>query len=142
VDPRYFLTTNSYTGTVTILTGAAPPVFVNVRVDMKIDVSAVTVSAIPNPVPQNSGTWQLRLHLAETNGASTLLTGLRIDGVDYSAQIAGFFGTNRIAALGAIDATIHVSGLVAPVDKFFEFLGKDEASGQTWSQTLTVTFNQ
>jgi len=140
VDPRYFMATSSYTTPITVLSGAAPPVFVNVRVDMKIDTSTVTVSAIPNPVSQNGTTWSLRLHLAESNGSPTRVTGLRIDGADYSEQIAAWFGSNRIAALGALDANINTSGLVTPVDKFFEFFGRDEGSGQTWYRTLTVTF--
>jgi hypothetical protein len=107
---------------------------------MKIDTSTVTVSAIPNPVSQNGTTWSLRLHLAESNGSPTRLTGLRIDGADYSEQIAAWFGSNRVAALGALDANINTSGLVTPVDKFFEFFGRDEGSGQTWYRTLTVTF--
>jgi hypothetical protein len=140
VDPRYLIRSDSYTSTITILSGAAPPQYIDVRADMKIDTSNVSVSANPNPVPESGIIWQLTLHLQETNGAATKLTGMRIDGTDYSSNLATWFGDGGIGANGSIDATIHTSGLVTPVNKFFEFFGQDVASGQPWYRTLTVTF--
>ncbi|HEV2688077.1 MAG TPA: hypothetical protein VGV35_05970, partial [Bryobacteraceae bacterium] len=140
VDPRYLVAADTYTTTIAIQSGAAPPQFINVKVTMKIDASNVAASAIPNPVLQNGGVWSVKLHLDETNGAATQLTGLRIDGADYSANIASWFGTNRLDANGSIEGAISTSGLVTPVDKYFEFFGQDIASGQRWYRTLTVTF--
>src|SRR5262249_17292379 len=57
LDPKYFVTSDVYSSTLTILSGAAPPQYVNVSMDMKLDISSVSVSASPNPVPQNNGTW-------------------------------------------------------------------------------------
>src|SRR5207248_2385842 len=138
VNPRYFVKSGIYSTSIAILAGSAPPQFIDVQVNMLIETSNVVVSAVPNPVPSIDGTWQLGLHLQETNGADTRLTGLRIDGADYSANISGWFGASRLTAKGALDATIHTSGLVTPVDKFFEFFGQDVTSGQTWYRTLTV----
>lgn len=141
VNPQYFIQSDTYTSTVTILSGAAPPQFVNVSVNMNIQTSNVVAWANPNPVPNNNGSWQLQLLLQETNGAATTLTQMKIDGVDYTSSIPGFFGTASIPANGGISATVHTSGLVAPVTKYFEFYGKDVASGQTWYRLVTVTFN-
>jgi hypothetical protein len=141
VDPKYFVTADTYTSTITLLSGAAPPVFINVSVTMAIDISNVTVSAVPNPVPQDSNTWTLTLNLAESAGASTTVTGLKIDGTDYSSSIPAFFGSANLPANGTLAGTIHTSGLYAPVTKFFEFFGRDNGSGQTWYRQLTVTFN-
>jgi len=140
VDPKYFIQSDTYTTTIAILSGAAPPQYINVSVNMNIQTSTVTASAIPNPVVESGNSWSLKLHLQESNGAATTLTKLRIDGVDYSSNIASWFGTNSIAAMGSIDATISTSGLLTPVNKYFEFFGQDTASGQTWYRTLTVTF--
>ena len=142
VNPKYFLQSDTYTTTVAILSGAAPPQYFDVQVTMKIETSNIVVSAVPNPVPQSGTTWRLSLHLAETNGAATRLTGLKIDGVDYTANIPAWFGTAIIPANGAANGIIHTSGLVTPVLKFFEFFGRDAASGQTWYRTMLVTFVQ
>lgn len=142
VNPKYFLQSDTYTTPVAILSGAADPQYLNVQVAMKIETSNVAVSAVPNPVPENGTTWQLTLQLTETNGAATALTAVKIDGTDYSANIGRWFGTAIIPANGTASATIHTSGLVTPVNKFFEFFGRDVASGQTWYRTLTVTFTQ
>jgi hypothetical protein len=111
-------------------------------VNMVINTSNGVVSSVPNPVPSplNGAAGQLTLVLHETNGSPTTLTGLRIDGADYSANITGFFGTNKIPAGGAIEGTIHTGGLITPVTKFFEFYGTDTASGATWYRQLQVTF--
>jgi hypothetical protein len=134
LDPKYFVTADTYTSTITVLSNAAPPQFVNVTMNMQFDVSSVTPSATPNPVANAGGTWTLHLHLADTGGAQSKLNGLHIDGDDYSGNIAGWFGSNSIPANGAIDATIYTQGLNAPVQKFFEFFGQD------WYRTLSVSF--
>jgi hypothetical protein len=68
------------------------------------------------------------------------LTQMKIDGVDYSANLPVWFGTTLLPANGALSAAIHTSGLVVPVTKYFEFWGKDVLSGNTWYRLLTVTF--
>jgi len=140
LDPTYFVTADTYTATITVLSGAAPPQFVNVTMTMKFDASNVTVTSTPTPVPNQGGTWSLQLHLADTGGAQSQLTGLHIDGADYSANIAPWFGSNTIPANGTIGASIYTTGLNAPVQKFFEFFGQDTATGVTWYRTLTIGF--
>ncbi|HLW76525.1 MAG TPA: trypsin-like peptidase domain-containing protein, partial [Bryobacteraceae bacterium] len=143
VNPAYFLQSEMYTSPLTLISGAAPPVYINVNVRMTINTSNVVATATPNPVPSTSnGTvWSLTLQLQETNGAATTLTAMKIDGVDYSSSIAAFFGSALIPANGTVSAGIHTTGLVTPVVKYFEFFGKDNLSGNTWYRELPVTFN-
>jgi lysyl endopeptidase len=140
VDPKYLYEPGFYTGTVTILSGASEPQYINVTLEMKLDASDVSVTVSPSPVPQDNGIWTLQIQLTERAGSATALTGLRIEGEDYSAQIRTWFGTATLPANGRIEGTIHVRGLFAPVDKYFEFFGQDVSSGRQWYRNVTVTF--
>lgn len=144
VNPAYLNSADTYAGTVTILSGAAPPQYINVGVDMSLLVSKVVITANPNPVLPVQGTngqvWAVSLKLQETNGVATTLTGFRINETDYSSQIGAWFKTANISADGSIAATISTSGLVAATNEYFEFFGTDPASGKTWSQQLVVSF--
>ena len=142
VNPSYFTQSDTYTSPVTLLTGAAPPVFIDVNVNMVINTSNVVASASPNPVPESGTSWSLSLQLQETNGSATTLTQMKINGTDYTSSITGFFGTNTIPANGTVSAPLHTSGLLAPVTMYFEFYGKDVLSGTTWYRLLPVTFTQ
>ncbi len=145
VNAAYLSQAGPYIGTVTILSGAAPPQYINVRVDMATQLSKVVITANPNPVLPVAGAeglvWTVGLNLRETNGVATSLTGLRINGTDYSAQIAQWFGTAAVSADGSIDATLSTTGLTASTDEYFEFFGTDPGSGKTWYQELVVNFS-
>ena len=138
VDPAQLAQPGVYSGTVTILSGAAPPQFINVTATARVDQSSVGASISPNPVFQSDGQWSFKIRLAETAGAATRVTALRLNGADYSAYIANWFGTARIAANAAMEAPLHASGL-PPGDQYFEFEGVDDASGQTWYRVATVS---
>ncbi len=140
VNSTYFTQSETYATTLTLLSGAAPPVYVDVSVNMVLNTSNVVATATPNPVAANGTTWSLMLELQETGGAATTITEMKIDGVDYTSSIASFFGSNKLAARGALRANIHTSGLITPVTKYFEFYGQDTLSGQTWYRLLLVTF--
>ena len=140
VNPTYFTKSETYATTLTVLSGAAPPVYVDVSVNMVLNTSNVVATATPNPVAANGTTWSLMLELQETSGAATTITQMKIDGVDYTSSIVSFFGSNKLAARGALRGNIHTSGLITPVTKYFEFYGQDTLSGQTWYRLLQVTF--
>jgi uncharacterized protein (TIGR03437 family) len=115
---------------------------VTVTVNLPTSGSAIIPSFNPNPVaqqaPDASGyTWFFTVTLTETAGTATTLTGLSIGGVDYSAQIVGFFGTATVPSKGAIVASIRSKGYTAPISLPFVFSGTD-ASGLKWTQTQSV----
>ena len=104
--------------------------------------SAVVVSANPNPVYQQApdaqgNKWSTQITLKEEAGIATTLTGFTMNGADSS--LSAFSGTS-IPALGSITATIKFANLNAPTVVVFGFTGKD-ASGQTWSQQISVPFD-
>ena len=140
VDPAQLAQPGQYSSTVTILSGAAPPQFINVSATVRVDQSNVVASISPNPAYQSGGQWSFTIRLAETAGAATRVTALRLNGVDYSPYIATWFGTASIAANAAIEAPLNAAGL-SPGDQYFEFEGVDQASGQTWYRVATVTLH-
>lgn len=140
VSPKYFTKTETYATILTLLSGAAPPQYVDVNVNNVLNISNVVATASPNPVSESGGSWSVNLQLQETSGAATTITEMKIDGVDYTSSIVPFFGTNQLPAKGTLTAAVHTSGLVVPVTKYFEFHGQDVLSGQTWYRLLLVTF--
>ena len=140
VDPAQLAQPGQYSSTVTILSGAAPPQFINVSATVRVDQSNVVASISPNPAYQSGGQWSFTIRLAETAGAATRVTALRLNGVDYSPYIATWFGTASIAANAAIEAPLNAAGL-SPGDQYFEFEGVDQASGLTWYRVATVTLH-
>ena len=129
-----------YTGTVTILSGAAPPVFINVTATVRLDQSNVIPAITPNPVVQSGGQWSFQIALQETAGAATRLTGIKVNGTDYSTSVNDWFGTTHIPANGTIVAPLHGTGVFPAGDQYFEFWGVDDASNTPWYRVTTVTF--
>jgi hypothetical protein len=139
-DPSQLDQPGQYSSTVTILSGAAPPQFINVTATVRLDQSNVVPAITPNPVVQSGGQWSFQIRLLETAGAATRVTGIKVNGTDYSPAIDNWFGTNHIAANGAIAAPLHGTGLFPPGNQYFEFWGIDDASNQPWYRVTTVNF--
>jgi len=139
VDPSQLPQPGQYSSTLTVLAGSAAPQFVNVTVTVQTSQSNVNALVAPATVTAVNGVWGFQIQLAETAGVATRVTALKIGGTDYSANIAAWFGTNRIAAMGAVQASLKASGLPAG-PQYFEFWGADEASGQTWYRIASATF--
>jgi hypothetical protein len=129
-----------YTSTVTILSGAADPQYIDVTATVSVNQSNVVASIAPNPVTQNAGSWSFTVQLAETGGAATRVTSLKIDGTDYSSAIKSWFGTDHIDANGSIQAPLQTSGVFPTGTQYFEFWGVDDVSGQQWYRVATVMF--
>jgi hypothetical protein len=140
LDPARVGNPGRYTGTVSILTGAAPPQFVNITATAKVDVSNVTASISPNTVSPTAGQWSFQIRLQETGGAATRLTQVKLNGTDYTSSIKDWFGSDRIAANGSIVAPLTGAGPFPRGDQYFEFWGIDDLSGQHWYRVATVTF--
>jgi hypothetical protein len=130
----------TYTSTVTILSGAAPPQYLTVTAVVAQDQSNVVATIAPNPVVQNGGQWSFQIKLAETAGVATHITAAKFNGQDYTSSVTGWFGTTKIAASGNIVAPLTGAGRFPAGDQYFEFWGVDDASGQAWYRTAVVSF--
>ncbi|MCX6632153.1 MAG: hypothetical protein NTW28_31470, partial [Candidatus Solibacter sp.] len=140
LDPAQLVQPGQYSSTVTIFSGAAPPQFLRVIAAVQVDQSNVVAGITPNPVVQSGAEWSFQIRLADTAGAATRVTALKFNGTDYSANIVSWFGTDRIAAGGAIVAPLRGAGVFPPGDQYLEFWGVDEGSGQSWYRVATVAF--
>jgi hypothetical protein len=139
-DPSLLEQPGAYSSTVAIFSGAAPPQFINVTATVRVDQSNVAVSIAPNPVPQSGGRWSFQIRLLETGGAATRVTAMKLNGTDYSSSIQSWFGTDHIAASGAIVAALQAAGAFPRGDQYFEFWGIDDAGGQPWYRLATAAF--
>jgi hypothetical protein len=139
VDPSKFDQAGQYSSTVSILSGTAAPVFINVTTTVTLSQSNVVASITPAQVKVTAGQWSLTVQLAETAGAATQVTGMSVNGTDYSSSIKSWFGTDRIAAKGTIQAPLSGTGGFPTGTQYFEFRGIDD-SGQHWYRTATVSF--
>jgi len=89
-----------------------------------------------------ANSWTFTLTLNEEAGFATKLTGITINGTDYSSQIASLFGTAAIAANGSISAKITLQNLnvsSGPASVAFSFSGTD-TGGAAWNNTMTMAF--
>ena len=103
--------------------------------------SVVTASLDQNPVYQGfsescgtASTWNFKLTVSEDAGFATTLSGLTVNGTDYSSQINSIFGTSSIGARQSISGCISLSGLNAPVSVPIA------VSGPNWSTSLNMSF--
>jgi hypothetical protein len=140
VDGSMFAQPGQYSSTVTILSGAADPQYINVTVNATTAQSDVVATITPAHVVRTAaGGWSLTVKLAETAGVATTLSSVKVNGVDYSSSIQNWFGTAKIPANGSITAPLSGTGTFPPGTQFFEFTGVD-ASGQHWYRETTVNF--
>ncbi len=106
--------------------------------------SAVVPSIDQNPVFEHvldgeGFRWSYQITLTEEAGLATTLTGFTING--QSQDPATVFGTIAIPADGSISSSgLGFAMLAVPANVVFGFTGKD-ASGNQWSQQLTIPFD-
>jgi uncharacterized protein (TIGR03437 family) len=106
--------------------------------------SSVVLSADPTPVYQQKAdadgySWFYTVRLTETAGASTTITALSIDGVDYSANFASWFGSATLSANGTLACGFRAKELTVPMNQVFSFSGVD-ATGERWTKQVTIPF--
>jgi hypothetical protein len=145
VDPAAFQSSGSFQSLISIQSPAAPPRFVNVRVEAAADRSRVSVSVSPNPVyarePDATGSrWFFEVLVQEEAGVATRLDTFKINGEDYSGRIEALFGSAALAPSGSLRASLRAANLFAPSEQYFELGGYDEATGQRWYRTVAVSF--
>jgi hypothetical protein len=140
VDPSQLMQPGTYSSTVTILSGAAPPQYVTVNALVQVTQSNVAAAINPKPVVQAGGTWSFQIQLAESAGAATRVTALKFNGLDYSSSIVNWFGNNHLPANGTLIAPLTGAGVFPHGDQYVEFWGVDDLSGLSWYRAAVVTF--
>jgi uncharacterized protein (TIGR03437 family) len=105
--------------------------------------SKVVASLDQNPVYQGfsescgtANTWNFMLTVSNEAGAATTLTGLSVNGTDYSSQIGSIFGPSSIGARQSISGCMSLSGLSAPANVPFTLSGPNGS----WSTSLNISF--
>jgi len=139
IDPTKFDQPGQYTSTVTILSGAAAPQFVNISVTVTAPQSNVIESFTPGTVYQSAGQWSFQVTLAETGGVGTTVTSMKINGTDYSSNLASFFSGTHIPAKGSISAPLTAPSSFPSGQIYFEFSGVDDSTGAHWYRVAAVT---
>ncbi len=102
----------------------------------------LSLNFVPNPVSKGTdGKWSYNLTVTETGGVGVTLTKLTIGGQDYSASLASFFGSTRLAARAGVVVGIASSGFTPPFDLVWQITGNDDNghTGLTWSGTVHLT---
>jgi len=145
VDPAAFQASGSFQSLISIQSPAAPPRFVNVRVEAAADRSRVSVSVSPDPVyarePDATGArWFFEVLVREEAGVGTRLDTFIINGEDHSRHLEALFGSAVLPPFGALRASLRAANLFTPSEQYFELGGYDETTGQRWRRTLAVSF--
>jgi hypothetical protein len=135
VDPRWFDQPGRYQSTVAIFSGSADPQYINVFAEVRVDRSSVVATATPG-----AEKYTFKLKLEEKNGLATKVTAVKLDGHDFSASLADWFGTTLIPAKSALQADLRTDFAYSSGEHLFEFWGVDEATGRRWYTTATIVF--
>ncbi len=107
--------------------------------------SSVVISIDQNPVfesaaPDAKGNlWSYTLTLSEEAGIPTTITGLTIDGTNYTSQIATLFGSTTIGARQSVSASLGFGSTFTPHTVTFVVSGVD-VGGRTWTVQQTIPF--
>lgn len=105
----------------------------------------VSVAVTPQPVYQQAPDadgyqWSFTVHLAETAGIGTTLTGMKVDSTDYSPMLSTLFGSTRLPSLSALSSIVlREKNLTVPLTRTLEVTGVDDA-GYSWQATAQIEF--
>ena len=106
--------------------------------------SPVTATVSPNPVYQqpvdaDGYAWYYAVRISDQSGLASTLTAFSIDGTDYSANIAAWFGSATLPARGSLSVALRSMIDSVPSQQVFAFSGVD-AKGGKWTQQVVVDF--
>jgi uncharacterized protein (TIGR03437 family) len=122
---------------------------VTVDVSLPTENSAVVPSAFPfdyelpvppvgqTPADAEGNQWHFVLRLKESAGVATTVTGLMVNGVDLSSQIARGFGSNLLPAHGTLEGGWGINVPSVPATIPVTFRGQD-AGGFQWTTGLQI----
>ena len=144
IDPLKLTSIGTLQGTVTV-SSPSNSVDIGVVTSVSVSRSNVSLSVTPNPVVQQASdsdgnAWFFTFRATESAPVDTTLTGLKIDGVDYSSQILNYFGTTVLARNSALTTAMRSKDLKTPVSRTFELAGVDAITNRPWQATVVVPF--
>ncbi len=96
--------------------------------------------SLETPAGRPTGAWYRDVTPTQWKAFIGAYLGWVLDGFDFTASVAGWFGTTVIPARGALAADLTTDFAWGPGEHYFEFRGVDEAGGRPWYATTTVTF--
>lgn len=145
IDLPFFSSSVNATGTLTVSSGTLTPAKTTVRAYVTITKANVVATVTPNPVYQattsaDGNPWSYTLRLSETGGVAAKVTSLKLRGVDYTANIKDWFGSDVIPAQGTVSYTLREASVDAPQTGLVEAAGVDTETGAAWSTQLAVSF--
>jgi hypothetical protein len=111
----------------------------SVTVDVVSSAASNIVAAATKTTSPQVG-FPVKIQLQEQAGVATTVTGFTINGTNFTAAIANFFGTAQVAAHGTLTGTMVIQWSPLPSTLTFGFTGMD-ASGKQWSQTVSLQTN-
>ncbi|MBY0508403.1 MAG: hypothetical protein K2X03_31120 [Bryobacteraceae bacterium] len=144
VRPSLINRTGQYAGRITVTSGKTVQV-IPVTANVRIVPSQVAVQSTPNPVPPsaadaNGCRYFFNVSAQESAGIDTQLTAFQINGVDYTPEIAAWFGGVALPRNGRLEARVRVCSPGTPAWHTFTLAGTDTLTGRTWTQSTTVEF--
>jgi uncharacterized protein (TIGR03437 family) len=144
VDPTMLTSAGTIQGAVTV-SSASTSVSVGVQATVTISRSNVVLTATPNPVYQqapdsNGYSWFYTIRATESSAVDTTLTGFKIDGIDYSSQIASFFGSTTLSRNSSLAASLRTKDITPPLNRTFELDGIDAINNRPWQAVVVVPF--
>ncbi len=116
-----------------------------VTVSLPTTASVVVPTVVPNPVYMQAtdslgDSWFFTVRLTEVAGVATTLTDFTFgDSGSLASHITEYFGSAAIPAHGTLSAALETRAITVPANIPLTFSGVD-ASGQKWSQQITVPF--
>jgi len=145
IDLPFFSSSVNATGTLTVSSGTLTPAKTTVRAYVTITKANVIATVTPNPVYQATASadgypWSYTLRLSETGGAAAKVTSLKLRGVDYTANIKDWFGSDVIPANGTVSYTLRERDVDAPRTGLVEAAGVEAEKSGAWAAQLAVSF--
>lgn len=97
--------------------------------------SAVVITA--SPVSQAATGLNVSVQLQDFSGNSSKITGMTINGLNFTPAIAAMFGSTQLPAKGKLSTSVQVQWNPMPASIVFSFTGID-STGHTWTQTVSM----
>ncbi len=99
--------------------------------------AAGTVSVTATPASQAQTGLNINVQIQDLSGNSSKITGMTINGSNFTPAITAIFGTTQLGAKATLKANLQVQWNPMPSSLVFSFTGID-STGHTWTQTVSM----